>query len=131
MIQEGSVFVLRSSEHLPHYHIVIFRDPLNRESANIVLYLTSTETKPDRTCEFNRGDDFFISKYSCVKYRNCKVIFDIDLEPLECIGVASDKTMRKIKTGFDHALQQGKIVDDAKDLFFKWKDDLLYSKMND
>lgn len=129
MIQEGSVFRLRGSESSPHYHVVVFRDPLGHDKVNIVLYITSSKSVPDTTCEFNDKDDFFIDRYSWVKYRNCKVLSDIDLAKLECLGIASPATLEKLRVGFLKALSQGKIIDEAKSLFQKWETDWLYSQI--
>ena len=129
MIKEGSVYKLTSSESSFHFHIVTFRDPLGRDSVNIVLYISSSTTLIDPTCTFKPGEDFFISKPSWVKYRNCKVLSDMDLERLKPIGIVSDKTLEKIKRGFELALGHGKIDDYPKFLYLKWKDDLLFSHL--
>lgn len=105
MIQEGSVYSLQGTEPKSHYHIVAFRDPAGRDKVSIVLYITSTTSMVDKTCEFNENDDFFIDRYSWVKYRNCKVLSDLDLSKLKCLGVASTETLDKIRAGFLKALK--------------------------
>jgi hypothetical protein len=130
MIQEGSVFFLKGTEPSPHYHILLFRDPSGQDKTSIAVYITSRTTMPDQTCEFNEGDEFFIEMYSWVKYRNCKLLFDIDLSHFKPLGVVSTETLEKIKTGFRTALKDGKIIGDVKSTFLRWEDNRLYNSMH-
>jgi len=127
MIQEGSVFYFKGSEPKSHYHIVILRDPSEKDKRSIVVYLSTSRTRMDDTCTFRNGDDFFITQDCWVRYRNCKIISDADLCKLEYIGVAKESTVKKIKDGFIKTLKT--IQDDVRYTYENWRDDHLFRNM--
>ncbi|NLB72381.1 MAG: hypothetical protein GX797_10335 [Chloroflexi bacterium] len=121
MITEGSVYKLKGSEDKPHYHIIVFSDPRGQGKQYIVCYLSSTTTRADTTTTFKPGDEFFITKPCWVKYRNAKIIVEMDFEKLTSIGVISDQNLEKIKEGFKLSL--GKMPGEVKNLWKQWEQD--------
>lgn len=125
MVPEGCVFYLKSFENNPHYHIIIFTDPLGRDKRCIACYITSTETLPDHTTTFEAGDDFFITKKSWVKYRNARILLEMDLQKFEKLGEIKTNNLRKIQDGFEQSLK--KVPREVKELWEQWKQDSLFS----
>jgi hypothetical protein len=124
MIQEGSVFYLKGSEDRPHYHIIVFRDPLNQDKRLIACYLSSSQTLPDLTTTFQPNEDFFITRFSWVKYRNAKILSEMDLHLFNHVGNVNEKVLAKIQTGLRASLSR--VPREVKDLLLQWDQDRLF-----
>lgn len=124
MIQEGSVFYLKGSEDRPHYHIIVFGDPLNQDKRLIACYLSSSQTLPDLTTTFQPNEDFFITRFSWVKYRNAKILSEMDLNMFTCLGPVNDKVLTKIQKGLRASLSR--VPREVKDLLLQWDQDRLF-----
>ncbi len=129
MIPEGSVYYLSGTEPTPHYHVVVFSSPKPSEKCYLVCYLSSSKTLADRTTEFVSGDDFFISKSCWTKYRNAKIMYEMDLKLLSCIGIASDTTVQRIKEGLRQSLSR--VPREVKDLYRDWQQYALLNGQDD
>jgi len=126
MITEGSVYKLKGSEDKPHFHIIVFTDPSGQDKRCIVCYLSSSTTLQDTTTTFKAGDEFFIDRPSWVKYRNAKIMVEMDLEILTNIGVISSENLEKIKVGFKQSLR--KVPREVKTLLEQWEQDRFFSR---
>lgn len=125
MIVEGSVYSLKGSESKPHYHIIVFTDPRGQDKRYITCYLSSSTTLPDSTTTFEAGEDFFIDRPCWVRFRNAKIMVEMDIEIYTSIGVVSDENLEKIKDGFKQSLR--KMPREVKTLWESWEQDRLFS----
>lgn len=125
MIAEGSVYLLQGSESKPHYHIVVFTDQIGQDKRCIICYLSSSTTLQDLTTTFEAGEDFFIDRPCWVRFRNAKIMVEMDIENLTSIGVVSNESLEKIKDGFKKSLR--KIPREVKTLWESWEQDQLFS----
>lgn len=125
MVTEGSVFYFEGFEEKPHYHIIVFSDPSGHDKRCILLYLSSAQTLPDLTTTFDAGDDFFIDRPCWVRFRNAKIMVEMDLEMLTSIGVVADKNLTKIQEGFKRSLH--KVPREVKALWESWEQDRFFS----
>jgi len=125
MIAEGSVFFLQGSESKPHYHIIVFTDQKGQDKRFIVCYLSSSTTLQDLTTTFEKDDDFFIDRPCWVKFRNAKIMVEMDIEKFTSIGVMSTENLEKIKNGFKQSLR--KMPREVMTLWESWEQDRLFS----
>lgn len=128
MIEQGSVYFLKDTEPSPHWHIVIFVDPLGADKRLIVCYLSSSCVKPDKTVTFKPNDDFFIDRDCWVKYRNAKIFTEQDLTSFNCKGRASNNTIEKIFEGLKKSFHR--VPREVKNLYLSWEDNRLYAGVN-
>lgn len=113
--------------HNPHYHIIILESVCSKEPMYIIVYLSSSNVKVDRTTTFNKDEDAFIDRFCWVKYQSAYIISETDLDNGQIIRYqckAKLSTINKISADLPKAKLAPNYV---KERFADWKSDQIFS----
>lgn len=113
--------------HDPHYHIIILESVCSKEPMYIIVYLSSSDVRVDRTTTFNKGEDAFIDRFSWVKYQCAYIISESDLDDGRIIHYeckARQSTIDTISRDLPKAKLAPKYV---RESFTDWKSDQIFS----
>lgn len=122
----GDVFYLDEG-YDPHYHIIILASVNSKEPMYLIVYLSSSRTRIDRTTTFNNNEDSFIDRFCWVKYQNAYIISETDLDDGRIIRYecsAKSSTINKISADLPKAKLAPKYV---RESFADWKSDKIFS----